>query len=317
MKTILITGGTGFIGHFLITEFLKDHKIICVVRPGTKNLIRLKSVLDKITVIEYDITQSLNNLLPRLKNVDIILHAGGNPSAEDSIKNPPSVVYDNVMGTTHLLEVARKLNVERFFYYSAGELFGPIAPNTDSKETDPYNSVSPYAASKAAGEEICYAYSNTFNVPVSITHITNTFGQMSQSNRFPVIAIKKFLAGEPLDIHVGPGRLISGRRWLHAANVAQHTRFILGNQTNKFEKWNSAGAVFLTNRQFAEMIASVMKVRPEFNYVPVDRPGHETYFSLDPSKIYQKGWIESISMLDRIIETVKWYKSNPEWLTRL
>ena len=111
MKTILITGGTGFIGQFLVREFLTDHKIICLIRPNTKNLDRLEDVKDQIKFIEHDIRQDYSDLVDQLKDVSVILHAGANPSSQASIYDPVSVVLDNVLGTTLLLELARKLTI--------------------------------------------------------------------------------------------------------------------------------------------------------------------------------------------------------------
>ena len=313
MKTILITGGAGFIGHYLVKKFVKDYKIICLVRPST-NFDRLEDVKEQVEFIEHDIKLNHDHLLEKLKDVGIILHAGANPSSESSIKDPVAVVMDNVVGTVNLLELARKLNIEKFVYYSAAEVFGPIKPNTHSGEDDRYNSNSPYAASKAGGEEMCLAYSNTFGVPVSIIHITNTFGERCQSNRFPVIAIRRILNDQPIDIHIGSDKAIGGRRWFHAADVAEHTEFILANQKTLCEKWNSAGSKFISNLEFAEIVAKSLNKELKVNYIPVDRPGHDSYFSVTPSKLYKHGWKESISTRQKLRNTVAWYQNNQSWL---
>lgn len=312
MKKVLITGGTGFIGHNLVKEFLKDHKVVCLVRPGSKNLDRLLDVYNKVEFVNHDIRQPLSNI----QDVDIILHAGANPSAADSINDPVGAVTDNVIGTLNLLEFARRSKVEKFVYYSSGEVFGPIPIGQDSNENDAYNSNSPYAASKAGGEELCVAYSRSFNVPVSIIHINNTFGPMCQSNRFPVIAIRKILNNEPISIHVGPGGIVGGRRWFHAEDVALHTRFILNNQIDICEKWNSAGSKFISNSDLASLIASIMNKDVVIEFVPVDRPGHDLCFSVDPSKLYKLGWSEPLSIEERLKQTIDWYADNPEWLNR-
>ena len=317
MKTILITGSSGFIGYHLVKEFVKDYKLICLVRPNSKSIKRLDEFKDRITVIEHDIRDNCDRLLDHCKDVNIILHAGGNPSSLDSIQNPSSVIYDNIIGTTNLLDLSRKLELDRFFYYSAGEVFGPISKGQDSGENDQYNSVSPYAASKAGGEEICIAYSNTFGVPVSITHITNTFGPMSQSNRFPVFVIKRLLADESIDIHIGKDSSISGRRWLHANDVALHTKFILENQKSLCEKWNSAGSRFIDNLEFAQMIASTLNKKLKYNLVENNRAGNEPYFSLSPAKLFRLGWQEPLSIEDRLTETVSWYTKNQSWLNNI
>lgn len=316
MSKVLITGSAGFIGHFLAQEFSYDHEVLCLVRPGSKNLDRLKSLRSQVTIVEHDIRHSYDLLYNDFKDIEIILHAGGNPSAESSINDPVSAVKDNIFGTLHLLELARKLPLRRFVYYSAAEIFGPIPIGTDSHETDPYNSVSPYSASKAGGQELCVAYSKTYNIPVSIVHITNTFGERSQSNRLPVIAIKKLLNNEPIDIHVDPTGFIGGRRWFHAGSVAAHTRFILDNQIGFCEKWNSSGPAWLTNEEFVKKIAQILDRSAQINYAQTNRPGHETYLSITPEKLYRLGYKDKHTVDESLAKTVQWYQENQEWLTR-
>lgn len=310
---MLITGGTGFIGHFLVKEFLNDYEVICLVRPGTKNLVRINN-FKSVKIVEHDIRESLDESL--FKDVKVILHAGGNPSSESSVKDPLSVVLDNVVGTTNMLELARKINLDRFVYYGAAESFGPIAPGTNSFEDDAYNSVSPYAASKAGGEELCVAYSKTFGVPVSIIHIANTFGEMSQSNRLPVVAIKNILNEKPITFYADDKGSYGGRRWFHADDVAQHTRFILTHQRQQCEKWNSAGPTFINNFDFVTMIAKLLDKEFSYEVKKFDRAGHDTYFSISPRKIYERGWKPLFTFEERLNQTINWYKNNPEWLER-
>lgn len=311
---MLITGGTGFIGHYLVKEFVQDYNIICLVRHGTKNIDRFEEVIDQITVIEHDLQQDYTNLLLQLKDVEVILHCGGNPSAESSMRDPVGCVKDNVLGTMHLLELARQLPIKRFFYYSANEIFGPVPKGTSSLEYDAYHSVSPYSASKAGGEELCVAYSNIWKIPVSILHLTNTFGPRSQSNRYPVILLKKLLHKEPVQIHVDPDGGISGRCWFYAGNVASQTRFLLDNQSALCDKWNSSGTKFIDNLELAHIVADILNIKLEYNIIPVDRPGHDAHFSLNSNKIYAAGWQEPIDLMGRLIETAQWYKNNPNWL---
>jgi dTDP-glucose 4,6-dehydratase len=312
MKTALITGATGFIGHYLVEEFLKDHHVICVVRPGTTNMVRLEKFVNHIKIIEHDI----KNLCVDLPSADIILHAGANPSAAASLNNPTASVMDNVLGTLNLLEHARHTGVDRFVYYSSGEVFGPISIGQDSQPNDAYNSNSPYAAGKAAGEELCLAYANSFDIPVSVIHINNTFGPRCQSNRLPVIIVRKLLNNETVDIHVGPGGAIGGRRWFYAGDVASHTRFVLETQTTHCEKWNSAGPKFINNLEFAQHVAQIMKLELQYQLIPVDRPGHDLCFSVDPAKLYDQGWQAPKTFEERLTETVNWYKDNLNWFDR-
>jgi dTDP-glucose 4,6-dehydratase len=309
---ILVTGAAGFIGHYLIQEFCEDHDVIAMVRPGTKNLDRLHSVVGNFTVLQHDI----NDPITDVHDVDIILHAGANPSATDSIQNPQSVVQDNVLSTLNLLQLARKSQVKKFVYYSSGEVFGPVPVGHDSQADDAYRSASPYAASKAAGEELCMSYASSFGIPMSIIHINNTFGPRCQANRLPVIIINKVLRGQELTIHAGADGVISGRRWFYAGDVASHTRFILERQTEHCEKWNSAGHKFIDNLSFARDIADIMGETLNYNLETIKNVHHNLCFSVDPVKLYDRGWQASINYQQRLRETVYWYMANPEWLTR-
>jgi dTDP-glucose 4,6-dehydratase len=313
MKTILITGGAGFVGHFLVKKFIKDYKIICLVRSMTR-IDRLKDIQNDITFIEHDIKLDYDHLLDKLKDVDIILHAGANPSSEFSVKNPITTIMDNVVGTAQLLELARKLSVEKFVYYSAAEIFGPVTRDIESIETDRYNTISPYAASKASGIELCMAYYRTFNVPISIIHLENTFGERCQVNRFPVICIRKILNDQPVDIHIDNSYTVGGRRWSYAGNVADHTEFILKNQKTDCELWNSTGYKFISNLEFVTMIAQFLDKKLEVNYIPIDRLGHNLYFTLNPKKLYDHGWVDTVTTEKYLQKTVEWYKHNQNWL---
>ena len=312
MNNILITGATGFIGRYLVEQFYENNNVVCLVRPGTKNLKRIAQFSDKIKIVEHNIRDPYD--LSAFKDIDIILHAGANPSAADSISAPVESVLDNVIGTLNLLELARQINLKKFVYYSSGEVFGPIPIGNDSGADDAYRSNSPYAASKASGEELCVSYSHTYQLPMSIIHINNTFGPMCQPNRLPTIIIKKLLNNETLDIHVGKENQIGGRRWFYAGDVASHTDFVINEQQDLCEKWNSAGNKFINNFEFANNIADIMGKKLNYNFIPVDRPGHDLCYSVDPQKFYAKGWTEPVSYQQRLEQTVNWYLNNQEWL---
>ena len=317
MKNILITGATGFIGSYLVEEFAKDNLVIGFMRPGSKNTKRIEndSRLWNKTYIEHDIRKPFKYSY----KVDVILHAGGNPSSESSFYDPYSMVMDNIVGTANVLEFARQNDIKRVVYYGAAESYGP-AENIErgTIETDAYKSLTPYAACKSAGSELCMAYSNSYGIKVSVLNIANTFGEKCQTNRFPIIVLKKLIEDKPIIINKGSDGSIGGRRWFHAEDVALQTRYILDNQESLNDVWNLAGKDFIDNLTFANMIADAYGQTLKVKYDTVKRSGHESFMSLSPKKLYNFGWEEPYTINERIKQMVEWYKlkyvENYRWI---
>lgn len=306
--TMLITGAAGFIGHFLVKEFCDDYDVIALVRPNG-NIERLEEFKDKIKIVYKDIVTIDLDVDFIDDDIDIILHAAGNPSSASSFGNRTSVVYDNVLGTVNLLEYAKRKDVPRFVYYGAAESYGRLR-NTAEPIGVPYDCYSPYAASKAAGEEFCSAYSKSFGIKISIVHIANTFGERCQHSRFPIVAMKNIMNNQPVQLVATDGH-IGGRRWLHAHDVALHTRFILDTQTEDFEKWNSAGREYMSNLVFAVQLAKVMNKDLEYNIVSVHPNSHTAqliFNSIDPDKLYFCGYEEKFTFEQRLSQMWEWYK---------
>ena len=332
----IITGGAGFIGHYLVEEFYKTHDLICLIRPGTKNLKRIYEICNLneqvgwssdgywvqsftgITLVSKDLRTPIDlELLSRVVEVDrikLILHAGGNPSSESSILDPISVVLDNVVGTVNMLEVAKKLQIDRFVYYGAAESYGPVAEDEVSRETDPYNSISPYAASKSSGAEFCMAYYKTYGVPVSVINIANTFGPRCQTNRYPVVLINNILEGKTTTILRSKDGKVGGRRWFHAQDVADITRFVLQHQTEKFDKWNAAGQRFVDNFYLGNIVSNILGKPFPYEYGVIRRNGHEAHMSITPQKLFDAGWVPKYHLERRLEDTVYWYLKHREWL---
>lgn len=322
MKKMLITGAAGFIGHHLVQEFINDYKIICLVRPSTKSLERLYPWYDKITIIDHDIRNKINieKFSALLSDVDVILHAGGNPSSASSLNEPASIVYDNVVGTVNLLEYARAINVSNFVYYGAAESYGPrkVGIGNPAFESDEYKCMTPYGASKASGAEFCAAYSRSFGLPVSVVNIANTFGERSQTNRLPVTIIRNILNKQKTKFATH-NLMAGGRNWFHAADVALHTRFIIENQKTTFEKWNSAGSVYRANFILAKDIAKIMGEELLYEFEETTLAGDQAnmlFNSISPKKLYDAGYKDKYTYTERLQQTIEWYKMNPLWLER-
>jgi dTDP-glucose 4,6-dehydratase len=239
-------------------------------------------------------------------------------------------VMDNVVGTTNLLQWARSLNnLERFVYFSTDEVFGPAPHGVNYKEYDRYNSTNPYSASKAAAEEICVAFENTYKLPIVVTHTMNVFGERQHPEKFIPMVIQKARDGESVTIHSDPTKTVPGsRHYIHAKDVADGLMFILENLQDykhdsdyggaKCPKFNLVGPEEIDNLSLANMIAGAQG--KELVYEMVDfhssRPGHDLRYALDGGLLKSLGWEPRIKFSERVKEVVEWTLANKRWLRK-
>lgn len=342
-KRILLTGGAGFIGHHIIDLFLAktDWEIVSLDRLDySGNLNRLHNVVSKyphetqkrVKVVWHDlkapISQITNNLIGR---IDIILHLAASSHVDRSITHPMEFVLDNTVGTVNLLDYARNLPaLERFIYFSTDEIFGIAPPGVAYKERDRYNSTNPYSASKAAAEEFCVAYENTYKLPIFITHTMNVFGERQHPEKFIPMCIKKIRDGEKIYIHSDATRTVAGSRfYIHAKDVAEAMLFLLTlNETQEFlirqpdfggakcPKFNIVGKEEIDNLTMVKILADAQG--KEANYEMVDfhtsRPGHDLRYALDGSFMRSLGWEPRFTLRERLKEVTDWSLANKEWI---
>jgi dTDP-glucose 4,6-dehydratase len=342
-KNVMITGGAGFIGHHIIDLFLKktDWNIIALDRLDySGNLNRLHSVVSqydeetrkRVKIVWHDLKAEITQLNANfIGDINIILHLAASSHVDRSITHPMEFVMDNTVGTVNVLNFARtQKNLERMIYFSTDEIFG-IAPNSVSyKERDRYNSTNPYSASKAAAEEFCVAYENTYKLPIFITHTMNVFGERQHPEKFIPMCIRKIRDAETVTIHSDSSKTIPGSRfYIHAKDVAEAMYFLLHlneEQMNivntpdfggaKCPKFNVVGKEEIDNLQLATYIADAQGVK--LNYKMVDfhtsRPGHDLRYALDGDFMRSLGWEPRFSLKERLKEVVDWSLANKEWI---
>tara|TARA_B100001989_G_C24547905_1_gene472238 strand:- start:2272 stop:3297 length:1026 start_codon:yes stop_codon:yes gene_type:complete len=338
-KRILITGGAGFIAHHVIDKILSttDWEIITLDRLDfSGNLNRLKEIVSsypdieqkRVKVVHHDLKAELNpEICATIGKIDYISHLAAGSHVDRSITYPLEFVMDNVVGTAHILDYARKIDgLERFAYFSTDEVFGPAPPGIYYKENDRYNSTNPYSASKAGAEELVVAFENTYGLPAIITHTMNVFGERQNPEKYIPMVIKKVRDGELVTVHSNVKKTVAGsRHYIHAEDVAEALLFLYdydlsslkADETGaKCQKFNIVGKDEIDNLQLAQFIAETQN--KELIYEMVDfhsqRPGHDLRYSLDGAKMAKMGW-EPKSAYKRLQSTIKWTLKNDRWLS--
>jgi len=339
MKTILVTGGAGFIAHHFIDEILRttDWNVVTLDRLDySGNLNRLHEVVSqypaqtqkRVRIVHHDLKAEIN---PQIANtigkVNFIVHMAAGSHVDRSIEFPLEFVMDNVVGTTNVLNYARLCDsLEKFVYFSTDEVFGPAPDGVRYSENDRYNSTNPYSASKAGGEEMAVAFENTYGLPVIITHTMNVFGERQHPEKYIPMCIKRVRDGETITVHSNAQKTKAGsRHYIHAQDVADAMMFLLSADTSgldidyggaKCQKFNVVGETELDNLALAQFIADIQG--EPLHYEMVDfhsqRPGHDLRYALSGSKLAQMGWTPQ-PIEQRLEQVVKWTLENQRWLS--
>jgi dTDP-glucose 4,6-dehydratase len=329
-KTVLITGGAGFIGHHLVEELLEktDYNVISLDRLDTSgNLRRIEEVIQKnpswparTRIVWHDLKAPLNEMVRKeLGDVNYVLHLAAGSHVDRSIDNPMEFVMDNVVGTANILDYAREhLNnsLELFLYFSTDEVFGPAPPGVFYEEDDRYRSGNPYAASKAGAEELCIAYENTYKMPIIVSHTMNVFGLRQHPEKFIPLIIKRIRDGEKIFVHANSDCTEAGsRHYIHASDVSSAVLFLLENGVSG-EKYNVAGLEETNNEELVNIIADIMGKKANYELIDFhsSRPGHDLRYALSSEKMKNLGWTPNKSVRERLREVVSWSLENSRWI---
>ena len=338
-KRILITGGAGFIAHHVVSKILlsTDWEIVTLDRLDfSGNLNRLSEVVKsfpekdqkRVKVVYHDLKAELNpEITATIGKIDYISHLAAGSHVDRSITHPLEFVKDNVLGTAHILDFARKIDtLEMFAYFSTDEIFGPAPKGINYKENDRYNSTNPYSATKAGGEELVVAYENTYGLPAFITHTMNVFGERQNPEKYIPMVIKKVRDAEKVTVHANAQKTVAGsRHYIHAEDVAEALLFLFNYDISsirpdesgaKCQKFNIVGKDEIDNLQLAQFIAKTQSKNLIYEMVDFhsQRPGHDLRYALDGSKMKKMGW-EPQSAYERLESVINWTLKNDRWLS--
>lgn len=321
LRSILVTGGAGFIGSNFIRLFMASHKDVDLV-----NLDKLTYAgnLESLGVVESnpryhfyrgDISDAA--FVRRLFHewhFDAVINFAAESHVDRSILGPQIFIETNVRGTMTLLEAAREFGIEKFLQISTDEVYGSLGPEGKFTETTHLLPNSPYSASKASADILVRAWLNTFNLQTVITRCSNNYGPYQFPEKFIPLMIINALQNKELPIY-GDGQNV--RDWIFVEDHCEAIDTVL-YKGKIGEIYNIGGDNEVKNIQMAKLILSKLG-KPEslLKYVK-DRPGHDRRYAMDATKIQiELGWKPRRTFEQGIDETIRWYIESEKWWKRI
>lgn len=317
---VLITGGCGFIASFVVKRILNttDWQIVLISKSESKHgNLRLRDIGAESNPRVQLIRADMSSGMPPVPDVDYIIHMGAESHVDTSISEPEAFIRSNVIGTYKVLEYARTLpGLKKFLYFSTDEVYGPAKPGESFTEWSRYNSCNPYAATKAAAEELCLAWENTYKVPVVITHCMNVFGERQHPEKFIPLVVKKVLNDETITVHLDKTGQPVVRSFVYGDDVAEATLRVLEHGKVR-EKYGIHGAMEMPISSLARIIAGFCDkdAKIEFKYPAVTRPGVDTRYSVSGKNMLDHlEWKPSTQWEGQLNQTLEWYiEHQKEW----
>ena len=330
-KSILITGGAGFIGCHVVRLFVEkypEYKIVNLdALTYAGNLENLKSVQDaknyifeKTNILDAD---ALDAIFEKHQITDVI-HLAAESHVDRSISDPLAFVMTNVIGTVNLLNSAKKFWVGElanhlFYHVSTDEVYGSLHDGGFFLETTPYDPQSPYSASKASSDHFVRAYANTYKMKTVISNCSNNYGPNQFPEKLIPLCIHNIKNNKALPVY-GKGENV--RDWLY---VLDHARAIdvvfhkgkTGETYNigGFNEWKNIDIVKLLCAKMDEKLGREIGTSEKLITYVTDRAGHDLRYAIDATKIQNElGWEPSLQFNEGISLTIDWYLQNQDWL---
>ncbi|MCK6572341.1 dTDP-glucose 4,6-dehydratase [Myxococcota bacterium] len=336
----MVTGGAGFIGSAVVRHVIREtpHRVVnvdCLTYAGN---------LDSVAEVAGDARYAFERVnicdAPEVRRVfethrpDAVLHLAAESHVDRSIDGPAAFIETNLVGTSVLLEAARRhwaalpeaeRGVFRFHHVSTDEVFGSLGPAGFFTEESPYRPNSPYSASKAGADHLVRAWHHTYGLPVVTTNCSNNYGPYHFPEKLIPLMILNALEGKPLPVY-GDGRQI--RDWLHVEDHARALLTVLEHGVSG-ETYAIGGHNERRNLDVVQAICEaleaagapkprgVARFRDLVTFV-ADRPGHDLRYAIDAGKIERTlGWRPRETFESGLAKTVRWYLENERWWRRV
>jgi len=330
-KSIVITGGAGFIGSHVVRLFVTkypDYRIInldaLTYAGNLENLRDIENspnyVFEKVNILD---AAELERVFTTYDPAGVI-HLAAESHVDRSILSPLDFVYTNVVGTVNLLNVAKKhwnhnFEGKRFYHVSTDEVYGALGDTGFFTEETSYDPHSPYSASKASSDHFVRAYHDTYGLPVVITNCSNNYGPYHFPEKLIPLMINNVIHKKPLPVY-GDG--LYTRDWLFVKDHALAIDLVFHKGKNGdtyniggFNEWKNIDLVRLLCRLMDQKLGRKPGESEELITFVKDRPGHDRRYAIDATKINTElGWKPTVTFEEGLSQTIDWYLENTDWL---